>query len=156
MYKFLKKSRKVKSERCGKEKSKLSLNYFHTYEAMIESLSVIGKDTIRFLYKQHELFHNIQGEGNKQFHLLFSPTKLNSSEIQPGQIDSISILPSRNTFFCIFLPCSLPEPLAIQSTQPKNEFHQDLLSSMEEPHFYLFPDALCPLVCAVGGSSVGQ
>lgn len=60
---------------------------FHTYEAMIESLSVIGKNTIRFLYKQHEPFHNIRGEGNKPFHLLFSPPKLNSSEIQPGQVD---------------------------------------------------------------------
>lgn len=78
---FLKK--RSNAERCGKEKSKLFLNYFHKYEAMIESLSVIRKDTIRFLYKQHELFHNIQGEGNKQFHLIFPPTKLNSSEIHP-------------------------------------------------------------------------
>ena len=68
-------------------KSQNFLSYFHTYEAMIESLSIIDKDTIRFFYKQHELLHNIQGEGNKQFHIIFPPTKLNSTEIHPCQID---------------------------------------------------------------------
>lgn len=67
----------------------------------------------------------------------------------------ISIFPSRNSLFCVF-PAAPPEPLTTQSTQPKSELHRDLLSSREEPHPYLFPEALCLLVCAAGGFRVGH
>lgn len=126
---------------------------FHTYEAMIESLSVIGKNTIRFLYKQHEPFHNIQGEGNKPFQFLFSPTKLNSSEIQPGQIYS-HFLFTLQEYLLLYLSSLLPSwttnhPVytAKKWISPKSAFKEGRASSL---HLYLLPDALCLLVCAVG------
>lgn len=112
-------------------KSQNLLNYFHTYEAMIESLSIIDKVTIRFLYERHELFHNIQREGNKQFLLIFPPTKLNSTEIHPCQIDRNPRIALQGDLHLYSSFLLAPSPLPPSLHSHKKEFHQDLLSSWE-------------------------